>query len=527
MAIKNNKTVCGKDIKNIAKYSHIKIIRICDLCKKEDKISFSIYSQQKDRRVKRGVVDKDVCYKCRYKIFPPAGKGKPMPMAQRKILSDKAKERNKDAKYKKVVNGYAIRYELGKTIFIHRDNYEKYNNIKLNKDDVIHHINLDSLDNSPDNLIALKFDEHTKKHRDLEKLAGDLIRRGIIKFSKQDKKYYIDHGFDLATMPLSLNFKDVAIQQSYNICKSRLDTNISSEIIKGVVRKIPIIASNMSTVINSDFYIKLYELGAFAIMHRATTEDHIISEIKKISEKCEWVAASVGVTDNDFDLSKRLIRHGANIICIDIAHGLCKNSFDMAKKIKNFSKKIKIIIGNTTNTDIFCHGLRYIDCIKVGIANGLVCESKNTAGCNEGQFSSVYKFKQISRDLGIPIISDGGIREPADFTKAIAAGSSSVMAGSIFAKCPESAAEIIKIDNSFKKLYAGMASRYVQEKWKNGLKPGTCPEGKVVYLDIGESVEKLLERYCGALRSGITYSGANDILSFQDKVKFVRIINRE
>jgi len=77
----------------------------------------------------------------------------------------------------------------------------------------------------------------------------------------------------------------------------------------------------------------------------------------------------------------------------------------------------------------------WVDAIKVGIAQGFACETKNTAGCTEKQFSAVLKFKELSKKLGMPIISDGGIREPADFTKAIAAGASTVMAGKIFAEC--------------------------------------------------------------------------------------------
>lgn len=158
-----------------------------------------------------------------------------------------------------------------------------------------------------------------------------------------------------------------------------------------------------------------------------------------------------------------------------------------------------------------------------GIAvHNSACETKDTAGCTEKQFSAVYKFKNFLH-LGIPIISDGGTRKPADFTKAIAAGAASVMCGSIFASCPESAAEIIIHDEKEKKIYAGMASRYVQNKWKGGLKSGTCPEGTIRYLDIGESVEKLIERYIGALKSGITYAGCRNIKELHEFAEFIKI----
>jgi hypothetical protein len=97
------------------------------------------------------------------------------------------------------------------------------------------------------------------------------------------------------------------------------------------------------------------------------------------------------------------------------------------------------------------------------------------------------------------------------------------MCGSIFARCPESAGKLLEIDGVKKKLYAGMSSEYVQNKWKGGLKSGTCAEGKAIYLDLGESIEKLLERYSGALRSGISYAGFNNIEDFKKGCEFLLI----
>lgn len=351
-------------------------------------------------------------------------------------------------------------------------------------------------------------------------LLEKLFEKGIL--FKTNSGYDINPLVDLFNSEVSYGFEDVAITQQKNQCKSRLDANTESEIIRGVKVSVPLIASNMSTVINSSFYIKLYKLGAFAFMHRAAPDSILESEVENIAKECHWVAASIGIEESQLDLAKKLINKGANILVVDIAHGYTDFIFELAKKLKSFSKDLKVVIGNATNPDIMNECGDFVDAVKVGIAQGFACETKNTAGCTEKQFSAILKFKSLSRKLGIPIISDGGLREPADLVKAIGAGANSVMAGKIFAACPESAAETEIQQNGIKKVYAGMASRYVQEKWKGGLKPGTCPEGGVRYLDIGESAEKLIERYSGALKSGITYAGATDIISFQDKVKFVR-----
>jgi IMP dehydrogenase len=355
-----------------------------------------------------------------------------------------------------------------------------------------------------------------------DSLISSLVEKGILFKNPNSNEYDLNPLLNLFNSEVSYGFEDIAITQQKNICKSRLDADISSEIIRGVNVKIPLIASNMSTVINSDFYIHLVELGAFAFMHRASSDELLESEIIKIANKCQWVAASIGIDDSQFDLAKKIISKGANIIVIDIAHGFTDSVFDLAKKIKSYAPSVKVVVGNATNPEIMYECGDWVDGIKVGIAQGFACETKNTAGCTEKQFSAVLKFKSLSRKMGIPVISDGGTREPADLVKAVAAGANSVIAGKIFAACPESAAETELVNGVLKKVYAGMASRYVQDRWKGGLKPGTCPEGGVRYLDIGETASKLLERYGGALKSGITYAGANDVKSFQDKVKFVR-----
>jgi IMP dehydrogenase len=281
----------------------------------------------------------------------------------------------------------------------------------------------------------------------------------------------------------------------------------------------------MSTVVNADFCIQLYKAGALGIMHRALDETPYLAEVQEIASKCSLVAASVGVGDGQFELAQKLIQHGANIITIDIAHGYCDAVIDLGKRIKQYSPSTKLILGNTINSDMIYEVSEFADAIKIGIAQGAACETKDTAGCTAKQFSAIRSCVFASKQCGIPIISDGGIRKPSDFTKAIMAGANSVMAGSIFARCPESAGEIVNVDGIDKKIYAGMASRQVQNQWRGGLTKGTCPEGKTIYMDIGEPLSKLLERYSGALRSGITYVGELNINDAQRHVKFLRIMS--
>lgn len=334
----------------------------------------------------------------------------------------------------------------------------------------------------------------------------------------------INPSVQLNAMERSFGFQDVAIKQRKNKCISRLDVDIRAEVIRGVELDVPMIAANMSSVTNGDFCVALAENGAMGVLHRAATDEWIVDEVKKIAEKSKWVAAAIGLGDDQVELAKKIVDAGGNILVVDIAHGYSDAMVNMTKTLKKIFPEVKVVVGNTVNPDIMEEVADYSDAVKCGIAQGAACSTKNTAGATEKQFSAILKFKAHSQRLGLPIISDGGVREPADFSKAIAAGANSIMAGKIFAACPESAAELVNMpDGSVKKHYFGMASRTAQNRWKCGLKPGTCPEGIDVYLELGESLVALLERYSGALRSGITYGGEKNIQDFQKYVQFVRL----
>lgn len=329
-------------------------------------------------------------------------------------------------------------------------------------------------------------------------------------------------------MPKSLAFSDVALKQGKNQCKSRLDAEIATEVARGLELNIPLIAANMSAVTNAHMCVALHAAGALGVLHRAwQVEEDYLAEVRKIRDRCHLVAASVGAGPDQVVLADKLLQNGANIIVIDIAQGYSDAVIETGRAIKKLphGRGCWLIVGNTINPEMMYEVDSFADAVKVGIAQGSVCLTKHTAGCSEKQFTAIQAFKDISRKLGLPIISDGSIQEPGDFTKAIAAGANSVMAGGIFARCPESAADEVEVEvgGEIKKLYFGMASREAQRRWRGGVKPGTCPEGKTILLEMGEPVAALLERYSGALRSGITYAGATDIRSFQDMAKFVRV----
>ena len=534
------KSLDHADISTLSPHSHKFVNRVCDNCNTSSLLSYRDVLKQEKRLLQKTNKYKNLCRKCSCKLFPVAN-GRTLSYSHRKKLSEVSKRRFADPKNKQYLldrhgkknphfkkgirinsSGYAVKREFNVgEITLHRQIYEHCHNEQLGSNDYIHHIDGNKLNNDVENLFKCSAKEHRLIHYSLENIAFQLFERGVLRFNPILKQYEINQNLETILMPVTLGFEDVAIQQNQMTVVSRSDISLQSEIINGVFRPTPFIAANMSTVCNSNFCIELYKCGGFGVLHRALPFDMILSEIKKVASQCQDVACSIGIDWEDKDV-KTAIQNGANIIFIDIAHGFSDMAIQVCKRIKKYSPHTKVVLGNTINDEMFLKVYKFIDALKVGIAQGFVCETKNTAGCTEKQFSAVWKFRKYAFDYGVSIISDGGIREPADVVKAIGAGAKGIMCGKIFAACPESAAENVMIDGVLKKLYAGMASRYVQESWKGKLKNG-CPEGKVTYLDMGEPLKDLINRYSGALRSGISYAGANNIDNFREKVKFVRL----
>lgn len=526
--IKGEYSVDGTLISSLKPYSNKKVVKICDSCAAEKEVSYSTYTNY----LREG---NSYCQPCAQKVYLSGGNNPAKRPEVRKKISGALKgvkrpensgrnhHRRKSAS-KAIIDtrGYTILNDIDKgQSMMHRSVAEKKYGVPLKKGQVVHHIDGDKRNNSESNLFLCHSNsEHSSIHSQLESLALDLVKTGAIKFNEQKGEYYLSTELEISSMPQSLEFNDINIVQVYSDINSRNDVSTKSEVIKGIVLDVPLMCSNMSTVVNPEFCMQINKSGGLGVMHRAyKNNDDYVSDVKKVAAECQHVAASIGVKGTQFELCKNLVTAGANIIFIDVAHGYADYVMQLGRKIKKTMPHVKLVLGNTTNVEMLFETYDFVDALKVGIGGGLACTTKNTAGCYEGQFSSVLKFKEHSKTYGIPIISDGGIRQPTDFTKAISAGASSVMAGSIFARCPESAAELVK----GKKIYAGMASTYVQDRWKGGLKEGTCAEGRVVELELGQPLEELLKRYNGALKSGITYAGAKDVKGFQDKVKFVKV----
>tara|TARA_B000000557_G_scaffold41469_1_gene30377 strand:- start:975 stop:2429 length:1455 start_codon:yes stop_codon:yes gene_type:complete len=243
------------------------------------------------------------------------------------------------------------------------------------------------------------------------------------------------------------------------------------------------------------------------------------------------VGAAVGIDANTPERVAELVNNNVDLIVIDTAHGHSKSVMEMAKTIKKAHSNIDLIVGNVASANAV---ESLIDCgadaVKVGIGSGSSCTTRIVAGVGVPQLSSIINAYEVASKKNIPIISDGGMRYSGDIAKSLAAGSSAVMLGSIFAGTDESPGEMILWEGRSYKSYRGMGSisamksgssdRYFQKGTKN---KKLVPEGIEGMVPVKGALSELVHQLLGGIRSSMGYCGAKTINDFVNKVEFIKI----
>lgn len=247
------------------------------------------------------------------------------------------------------------------------------------------------------------------------------------------------------------------------------------------------------------------------------------------------VAAGVGVTADTMERLEALVAAGADAVVIDTAHGHSKGVVEKLRKAKTAFPNIDIVVGNVATAAaaklLVDNGA---DAVKVGIGPGSICTTRVVAGVGVPQLSAVYDVFSVLKDTGVPLIADGGLRYSGDVVKALAAGGSSVMVGSLVAGTEESPGETIIFNGRKFKSYRGMGSLEAMEQ-KNGSKDRyfqadttdakkLVPEGIAGRVPYKGTVQEVIYQLMGGLRSGMGYCGAATIEELHN-AKFVRITN--
>ncbi len=252
------------------------------------------------------------------------------------------------------------------------------------------------------------------------------------------------------------------------------------------------------------------------------------------------VAAAVGVKGDYVERAGRLLDAGADCLVVDIAHGHSSYAIDTLKEIKKkYGRGVEVVAGNVATssgaTDLIKAGA---DAVKVGVGAGSICVTRVVTGSGVPQLTAIIDAAEAAGGSDIPVIGDGGIRNPGDVTKALAAGASTVMIGSLFAGTEESPGPTILREGVRYKLTRGMASlaatvdRRMRENGKSAARESevieeviqeSVPEGVEGLIPYKGRVEEVVKELVGGLRSGMSYSGAHTIAELHQKAEFLRI----
>ena len=239
--------------------------------------------------------------------------------------------------------------------------------------------------------------------------------------------------------------------------------------------------------------------------------------------------AAVGITANCLERVAALVEAKVDVVVLDSAHGHSQNVLNCVKMIKDAYPDLQVIAGNVATAE----GARALieagaDAVKVGIGPGSICTTRVVAGIGVPQITAIMDAYSVAKEYGIPIIADGGIKFSGDLTKAIAAGGSVCMMGSMFAGCDEAPGTFELYQGRKYKVYRGMGSiaamengskdRYFQTDAKKLVPEGV--EGRVAYKG---SVEDTIFQLMGGLKSGMGYCGTSSIQELKENGKFVKI----
>ncbi len=321
-----------------------------------------------------------------------------------------------------------------------------------------------------------------------------------------------------------LSFDDVLLVPGYNGIKSRQNVT-TSVAIKGRTFGIPLISSNMDTITGVEMANAMTGLGGAAILHRFVSVDENVKLFKKCTQP-DKVGVSIGLGKDGLDRAEALISAGAQIICVDVAHGHSKEVNRTLRTLREkYGDNILLIAGNVATYA----GADYLaaagaDVIKVGIGSGSVCTTRIKTGFGVPQLSALHDCRKVDR----PIISDGGIRVPADAVKALAAGAELVMLGGMLAGTDETPGDAVETQSPGGKRirvkrFRGMASREAQEDFMGSMSDWKTAEGVSIEIPCRGPVKDVIQDLMGGIRSGMTYCGAATIEDLQRKAQFMEI----
>lgn len=320
----------------------------------------------------------------------------------------------------------------------------------------------------------------------------------------------------------ALSYDDVLLVPQHSDIKSRKEVLLYSQ-LGHYVMELPIIASPMDTIVESEMAVAMANLGGLGVLHRYNTIEEQVSMASMVSTqvKNNSVAAALPISGDFVERAQALMHVGVKIMCVDVAHGdhiMMKEALGTLKA--NLPGHVHIMAGNVATLGGYERLVDWgADSIRIGIGGGSICSTRIQTGHGVPTFHSILQCAQSKYAGTYPIIADGGIKTSGDIVKAIGAGADFVMIGSLFSGTTETPGKIlVQNDGSKVKEYRGMASRKAQMAWRGR---ASSLEGISTFVPFKGKVKYVVDDLVNGVRSGLSYTGARSIEEFQSRVQFI------
>jgi len=325
---------------------------------------------------------------------------------------------------------------------------------------------------------------------------------------------------------MGLTFDDVLLVPKYSEISSRRIPSLKTFITKNYQIDLPVITANMDTITETEMAMTMAKLGGIGSLHRFMSEEEqvkMVNEIKVFNQQNNLktpIAASIGVKEEGMRRADKLVEAGVQIITLDIAHGDSIMMLETLDYLKKKYPKIDVIAGNVATSEGVKRMIeRGADAVKVGIGPGSMCTTRIITGHGVPQLTAIALAVKEASKHNIPVIADGGLKNSGDIVKALCAGASSVMVGSLVSGTLETPGEL----KGGMKQYRGMASKAAQVSWRGEMPQGMAPEGESTMIPCKGSVVNVIDELMGGLRSGMTYLGVDNLKAMNEVAEFIQM----
>jgi IMP dehydrogenase len=315
----------------------------------------------------------------------------------------------------------------------------------------------------------------------------------------------------------ALTYDDIQLIPSYSEVESRQDIDLTTQLTTNYSIRVPLVASPMDTVCDSEMAIAMAELGGIGCIHRFLTisqQAHEVAFTSKTVKNRDWwtpyTMAAVGANGDYLERAQELVNNGANIILIDVAHGYHKFVRDAILNLKkNLPSTVDIVAGNIATAKA-AEALQDwgADALRVGIGGGSLCTTRVKTGFGVPNVTSLADVSSVAK---VPVIACGGIRNSGDIAKALAVGANSVILGSLIAGTKEAPGAMIEKANGLYKRYRGAAS--LETKSIHGQATRNV-EGESTIVPFKGKVKFVVDGLLDGLRSALSYAGAEKLSEY-------------